>query len=59
MTALGGVTFGFLYLKVRLPGVSGQMPYWCGRYRQWKMQRAKKKFQVYMKKHGRGGPFVN
>ena len=22
-----------------------------GRYRQWKMQRAKKKFQVYMRKH--------
>jgi membrane associated rhomboid family serine protease len=59
MAHLGGMAFAFLYLKVKIPNVSGQMPDWRGRYRQWKMQRAKKKFQVYMKKHGRGGPFVN
>ena len=59
MAHLGGMAFGFLYLKVKFPRVGGQMPDWRGRYRQWKMQRAKRKFQVYMKKHGRGGPFVN
>jgi membrane associated rhomboid family serine protease len=59
MAHLGGMAFGFLYLKVKLPSVGGRMPDWRGRYRQWKMQRAKRKFQVYMKKHGRGGPFVN
>ena len=30
----------------------------AGAYRQWKLQRAKRKFQVYMRKHG-GGPWVN
>jgi membrane associated rhomboid family serine protease len=59
MAHLGGMAFGFLYLKVKFPRAAGHMPDWRGRYRQWKMQRAKKKFQVYMKKHGRGGPFVN
>jgi len=56
---LGGMAFGFLYLKVKFPRVNQPLPDWRGRYRQWKMQRAKKKFQVYMKKHGGGGPFVN
>jgi hypothetical protein len=29
-------------------------------YKQWKLQRAKRKFQVYLRKHGRdGGPWVN
>ena len=55
---LGGMAFGFLYLKVRFPSAGRLIPDWRGRYRQWKMQRAKKKFQVYMRKHG-GGPWVN
>jgi len=55
---LGGMAFGFLYLKVRFPKAGSRLPDWRGRYRQWKMQRAKKKFQVYMRKHG-GGPWVN
>jgi membrane associated rhomboid family serine protease len=54
---LGGAAFSYLYLKQRLPSV--RMPDIRGAYRQWKLQRAKKKFQVYMRKHGRGGPFVN
>jgi membrane associated rhomboid family serine protease len=55
---LGGAAFAYLYLKHRVPALS--MPDWRGRYRQWKLQRAKKKFQVYMRKHGRdGGPWVN
>jgi membrane associated rhomboid family serine protease len=55
---LGGAAFSYLYLKHRLPALN--MPDFRGRYRQWKLQRAKKKFQVYMRKHGRdGGPWVN
>ena len=55
---LGGMLFGLLYLKVRFPKVD---PYELRRwYRNYKMQRAKKKFQVYMRKHGSGrGPWVN
>ena len=55
---LGGMAFGYVYLKHRMP--SFRMPDFQGRYRQWKLQRAKKKFQVYMRKHGSGrGPWVN
>ncbi len=54
---LGGMAFGFLYLKTKMPTV--KLPDWRGAYRQWKLQRAKRKFQVYMKKHGGGGPWVN
>jgi membrane associated rhomboid family serine protease len=55
---LGGMAFGYLYLKRRLPSLP--MPDWGGAYRQWKMARAKKKFQVYMRNRGGGrGPWVN
>jgi membrane associated rhomboid family serine protease len=59
---LGGMAFGYLYLKGRLPAV--RLPDVRGAWRQWKLQRAKRKFQVYMRKHGgRGqggpGPWVN
>ena len=50
------MAFGYLYLKGQLPTL--HLPDVGGAYRQWKMQRAKKKFQVYMRKHGRG-PWVN
>jgi membrane associated rhomboid family serine protease len=55
---LGGMIFGLIYLKVRFPKVDMyEMRRW---YRNYKMQRAKKKFQVYMRKHGSGrGPWVN
>ena len=53
---LGGMAFGYVYLKGRLPKL--KLPDWQGAYKQWKLQRAKKKFQVYMKKHG-NGPWVN
>jgi len=47
---LGGMIFGFAYLKLRLPSFDLQaVQAW---YRNWKRQRAKKKFQVYMRKHG-------
>jgi hypothetical protein len=54
---LGGMAFGYVYLKGRLPRFKS-LPDMGGLYRQWKMQRAKKKFQVYMRKHG-NGPWVN
>jgi membrane associated rhomboid family serine protease len=54
---LGGMAFGYVYLKGRLPRL--RMPDWGGAYRQWKLQRAKKKFQVYMRKHDGRGPWVN
>ena len=55
---LGGMVVGFVYLKSRLPYMRIKLPDWRGAYRQWKLQRAKRKFQVYMKKHDRG-PWVN
>jgi membrane associated rhomboid family serine protease len=55
---LGGMGVGFVYLKSRLPWTRLKLPDWSGAYRQWKLQRAKRKFQVYMKKHDRG-PRVN
>ncbi|MFB3825403.1 MAG: rhomboid family intramembrane serine protease [Bryobacteraceae bacterium] len=55
---LGGMLFGLIYLKARLPRVSfGDLGY---RYRQWKLQRAKRKFQVYLRKHNSDrNPWVN
>lgn len=54
---LGGMVFGYIYLKSKMPRLA--LPDWRGAYKQWKLQRAKRKFQVYMRKHGGGGPFVN
>jgi membrane associated rhomboid family serine protease len=58
---LGGMLVGFVYLKSRFPRINMRikLPDWQGAYRQWKLRRAKKKFQVYMKKHGNQGPRVN
>jgi membrane associated rhomboid family serine protease len=57
---LGGMAVGFIYLKSRMPRMQLRLPDWQGAYRQWKLERAKRKFQVYMKKHGDGrGPWVN
>lgn len=56
---LGGMAVGFVYLKSRLPRLQLRLPDWQGAYRQWKLERAKRKFQVYMKKHGGQGPWVN
>jgi len=57
---LGGAAFGFVYLK-RRPGRSGRwtLPDFGGVYRQWKLKRAKKKFQTYMKNHNNRGPWVH
>jgi len=64
---LGGMAVGFVYLKSRVRARvqarrKWKLPDWRGAYNQWKLQRAKKKFQVYMKKHDDprgGGPWVN
>ena len=56
---LGGMLFGLVYLKVPMRAGRLHLPDFQGRYRQWKMQRAKKKFQVYMRKHDGRGPWVN
>lgn len=56
---LGGAAFSYLYLKGRIPVWKRRLPDMGGAYRQWKLQRAKRKFQVYMRKHDRGGPWVN
>jgi len=56
---LGGMLFGLLYLKVPVRAGFLHLPDVGGRYRQWKMQRAKRKFQVYMRKHDGRGPWVN
>jgi len=47
---LGGMIFGYLYLKTRLPRVNplGGLK---RRYREWKLERARRKFQVYLRKH--------
>jgi len=53
---LGGMLFGYLYLRMRFLRLDvGKL---IRRYQEWKLQRAKRKFQVYMRKHGRG-PWVN
>ncbi len=56
---LGGMAFGYIYLKGRLPKARLRLPDAGGWYRQWKLRRAKKKFQVYLRKHGGPGPRVN
>ena len=55
---LGGMLFGYIYLKSRWPGVG--LADARSAYNQWRLQRAKRKFQVYLRKHDRGdGPWVN
>ena len=58
---LGGMLFGWVYLKAPMPRFFRflHLPDLGGWYRQWRMQRAKKKFQVYMRKQGGRGPWVN
>lgn len=54
---LGGMLFGFLYLRVQFRGMN--MDFIGKQYQLWKIQRAKKKFQVYMRKNGSdGGPRI-
>lgn len=48
---LGGMLFGYAYLRMEFRTVGFDAI--TKSYRDWKLQRAKKKFQVYMRKHDR------
>ncbi len=48
---LGGMLFGYLFLKSPRAGFDPLGPL-LRQYQQWKIQRAKKKFQVYLRKQG-------
>jgi len=50
---LGGMLFGYVYLKSRRSR-SGLLVSWQDWYKNYKLQRAKRKFQVYLKKRGSG-----
>ena len=57
MAHLGGMAFGFFYLRFR-PDVLDTD--WLGSFKSWQRRRAKRKFQVYMRKHKpRDGDWVN
>ncbi|HXE62012.1 MAG TPA: rhomboid family intramembrane serine protease [Bryobacteraceae bacterium] len=61
---LGGMLVGYIYIKSqfapRRPRLASPSVSLSGWWREYRMQRAKKKFQVYMKKHGSDkGPWVN
>jgi membrane associated rhomboid family serine protease len=48
---LGGMIFGYLYLRTRLKRARGNpLASIRHQYQEWKRQRARRKFQVYMKK---------
>ena len=48
---LGGMIFGYVYLKTRLSRVRVNPAAWARtRIQEWRLQRARRKFQVYMKK---------
>lgn len=57
---LGGMVFGYLYLKglVNLRTNFSPQAWARQRYHEYRMARAKRKFQVYMKKHDRD-PYVH
>jgi len=58
---LGGMVFGYAYLKLRLRPI--KMFNWRalrGEYQAWKLRRARKRFQVYMRKRGSDrDPWIN
>ncbi|MEX2262461.1 MAG: rhomboid family intramembrane serine protease [Bryobacteraceae bacterium] len=56
---LGGMVFGYFYLRSRLLRTNFSFNPLRQRYQDWKVQRAKRKFQVYMRKNRSGqGPWV-
>jgi len=52
---LGGMLFGYLFLKVRFKGGGDPISLVRTRYRNWRMERARRRFQVYLRKRGPGG----
>jgi len=47
---LGGMAFGYAYLRMRFFHID--LDYFGREYNAWKLRRAKKRFQVYLRKHG-------
>lgn len=60
---LGGMIFGFIYMKTQFgkKRTAGFDLDFQRRWKEYKLQRARRKFKVYLKKHGSGGdePWVN
>jgi membrane associated rhomboid family serine protease len=58
---LGGMLFGYLYIRNMFGPKAPSLGFnFERRWKEYKLQRAKKKFQVYMKKQDSGrGPWVN
>jgi membrane associated rhomboid family serine protease len=59
---LGGMIFGFIYMKTQFgPRIDGKFNLdLARRWNEYKLARARKKFKVYLKKHGSGNdPWVN
>ena len=59
---LGGMLFGFAYIKMQFGARKTAKTSFDfqQRWKEYKLQRARKKFKVYLKKHGSGdGPWVN
>ncbi|MBK9169847.1 MAG: rhomboid family intramembrane serine protease [Bryobacterales bacterium] len=54
---LGGMLFGLAYLKMGYGGIG--LAFLRREYQAWKIRRAKKRFQVYMRKQGDRGPWTN
>jgi membrane associated rhomboid family serine protease len=56
---LGGMVFGYVYLRHR-PAIFNVD--WGASYRNWRLRRARRKFEVYRRRHDRGdggGGWVN
>jgi len=53
---LTGLAFGFFYVKSRRVRGFNPMAALESNYKAWKLKRAKRKFQVYLKKHGSSSP---
>ena len=56
MAHLGGIVFGYFYLRYQ-PGFLNID--WVDSYRRWQRRRAQRRFEVYMRKKDRPGPWVN
>jgi len=53
---LGGMLFGYIYLKTRLNfNLFDPVATVRRQYRNWRMERARRRFQVYLRKRGPGG----
>ena len=56
MAHLGGMAFAFFHLRYRPAFLNID---WVDSYRRWQRRRAQRRFEVYMRKKDRPGPWVN